>query len=128
MTLKEIIEKENAIIKHEQFFQDTHIVFTDDDGEDITIEMLYCDDTECIEESLEISKCNLEYHQQLVDYIKELETFRKQIKETNEIYNKALDDFADELKWLFSMYYTGSLNSKDVDDIVKELKKGTEND
>lgn len=39
-------------------------------------------------------------------------------------YNKALEDFADELKWLFSMYYTGSLNSKDIDDIVKDLKKG----
>lgn len=44
----------------------------------------------------------------------------------DESYNKALEDFADELKWLFSMYYTGSLNSKDIDDIVKDLKKGKE--
>lgn len=87
MTLEEIIKKENEIIKHEQFFQDTHIVFTDDDGEDVTIEMLHCDDTECIEESLEISKYNLEYHQQLVDCIKELEVFRKE----RESYNQALE-------------------------------------
>lgn len=91
MTLKEIIKKENAIIEHEQFFQDTHIVFTDDDREDITIEMLYCDDTEIIEESLEISKHNLEYHQQLVDCIQELETFRKQVKNAKEWHNHALD-------------------------------------
>lgn len=92
MTLEEIIERESAIIKHEQFFQDTHIVFTDDEGEDVTIEMLHCDDTECIEESLEISKHNLEYHQQLVDCIKELEVFRKQAKNDKKWYNHALDD------------------------------------
>ena len=80
MSIEEIIKKENEIIKHEKFFQETHIVFTNDDGEDVTIDMLHCDDTELIEDSLEISRKNLEYHQELVEYLKELIIFRKQVE------------------------------------------------
>lgn len=110
MTLEEIIKKENGIIKNEQFFQDTHIVFTDDTGEDVTIEMLCCDDTECIEESLEKSRKKLEYHKQLVDCIKELATFRKQAKKAKELLKELKeykDKFGDISEIDTSLYYDG---------------------
>lgn len=66
-TIDEIIKKENEIVAEFQKVVDTHIV--NDNG--FTIEEMYCDDTEVIEE--ELKKC-----QELADYHKQIaETMRK---------------------------------------------------
>ena len=66
MTIDEAIEKEKGIIKQERIFQDTHVLFVDDDGEEVTIEILYADDTECIEEALQKSKKYILLYQTLM--------------------------------------------------------------
>ena len=63
MTIDEIIKKENEIAAEFQKAVDTHII--NDNGD--TIEEMYCDDTEVIEEHLQRCKVFADYHNQIAD-------------------------------------------------------------
>lgn len=80
MTIDEIIENEKNIVEKEQYFQDTHIMFTTDEGEDVTIEMFYADDTECINDALQNSALNLEYHKEIINLLEELKTYKEKVE------------------------------------------------
>ena len=75
MTLDEAIKHEEEIAEENQRVVDTGIVF-----DDVTIDMLYCDDTEVIEEHLANYQRCAEDHRQLAEWLKELKQIREQLR------------------------------------------------
>lgn len=73
MTLDEAIEHEEELAKINQRVVDTGIVF-----DDVTIDMLYCDDTEVIEEHLANYQRCAEEHKQISEWLKELKRLKEQ--------------------------------------------------
>lgn len=73
MTLDEAIEHEEELAKINQRVVDTGIVF-----DDVTIDMLYCDDTEVIEEHLANCQRCAEEHKQISEWLKELKRLKEQ--------------------------------------------------
>lgn len=92
MTIDEAIKIEENIAEKNQRVVDTGIVF-----DDVTIDMLYCDDTEVIEEHLSNYQKYTEEHRQLAEWLKEL----KKLKEKTEpqivyyIYDARFEDDVD---------------------------------
>lgn len=75
MTLDEAITYTEKVAEENQRVVDTGIVFND-----VTIDMLYCDDTEVIEEHLaNYQKC-AEEQRQLAEWLKELKQLREQTR------------------------------------------------
>lgn len=72
MTIDEAIKTEENIAEENQRVVDTGIVF-----DDVTIDMLYCDDTEVIEEHLANYQRCAEEHSQLAEWLKELKSFKE---------------------------------------------------
>lgn len=62
MTIDEIIAKEQEIFKMFQKTVDTHMV-----SEDSSLEELYCDDTEIIEEELKRYQKHADFHNQIIN-------------------------------------------------------------
>ena len=62
MTIDEIIAKETEIAHEFQEVIDTHMV-----SENTSLEEMYCDDTEVIEEHLQRCKVLADYHNQIAD-------------------------------------------------------------
>ena len=88
MTLDETINKHIRIAKENQKVVDTGIVF-----DDVTIDMLYCDDTEVIEEHLaNYEKC-AEEHRQLSKWLKDYKRLKE--KEKPEMIIYTADGYAD---------------------------------
>ena len=73
MTLDEAIKHAEEVAEENQRVVDTGIVF-----DDVTIDMLYCDDTEVIEEHLANYQRCADEHRQLADWLKELKQLREQ--------------------------------------------------
>lgn len=71
MTLDEAIEHEEELAKINQRVVDTGIVF-----DNVTIDMLYCDDTEVIEEHLANYQRCAEEHKQISEWLKELKRLK----------------------------------------------------
>ena len=67
------IEHEEELAKINQRVVDTGIVF-----DDVTIDMLYCDDTEVIEEHLANYQRCAEEHKQISEWLKELKRLKEQ--------------------------------------------------
>ena len=84
MTLDEAIEHEEELAKINQRVVDTGIVF-----DDVTIDMLYCDDTEVIEEHLANYQRCAEEHKQISEWLKELKMYREHF-----ISAKTINDLA----------------------------------
>lgn len=74
MTIDEAIDREKEIHEANQKVVDTHVLH-----EEFTLEELYCDDTEVIEEHLNNYRFASEYHKQLSEWLEELK-FIKQWK------------------------------------------------
>lgn len=75
MTLDEAIKHIEKIAEENQRIADTGILF-----DNVTIDMLYCDDTEVIEEHLaNYQKC-AERHRQFAEWLKELKQLREQTR------------------------------------------------
>lgn len=73
MTLEEAIKHAEEVAEENQRVVDTGIVF-----DDVTIDMLYCDDTEVIEEHLaNYQKC-AEEHRQLAEWLKDYKRLLEQ--------------------------------------------------
>ena len=73
MTLDEAIKNMETIAQENQRVVDTGIVF-----DDVTIDMLYCDDTEVIDEHLANYQKVAENHRQITDWLKELKQLKEQ--------------------------------------------------
>lgn len=70
--IDEAIKTEENIAEENQRVVDTGIVF-----DDVTIDMLYCDDTEVIEEHLANYQRRAEEHRQLAKWLKELKSLKE---------------------------------------------------
>ena len=66
MTLEEAIKDIETIAEENQRVVDTGIVY-----DDVTLDMLYCDDTEVIEEHLANYQMCAEKHRQLAEWLKD---------------------------------------------------------
>lgn len=75
MTLDEAIKDSETISEESQRVVDTGIVF-----DDVTIDELYCDDTEVIEEQLAKYQKTAENYRQLAELLKELKQLREQTR------------------------------------------------
>lgn len=73
MTIDEIIKKENEIAAEFQKVVDTHIV--NDDG--FTVEEMYCDDTEAINDHLSRCKSLADYHKQIADVMNKYQKIKE---------------------------------------------------
>ena len=70
--IDEAIKHCEEVAEENQRIVDTGILF-----DDVTVDMLYCDDTEVIEEHLESYKICAEKYRQLAEWLKELKTYRE---------------------------------------------------
>ena len=73
MTIDEAIKQIEKVAEENQRIVDTGIVF-----DNVTIDMLYCDDTEVIEEHLANYQSCAKKHRQLAEWLKELKQLRDQ--------------------------------------------------
>ncbi len=73
MTLEEAIKNIETVAEENQRVIDTHIVF-----DDVTIDMLYCDDTEVIDEHLANYQECVEEHRQLAEWLKDYKRLLEQ--------------------------------------------------
>ena len=87
MTIDEIIKTEQEIAEEFQKTVDTHMV-----SEDMSLEEMYCDDTEVIEEALERRKNLLDYHSTIASVLRKYQ----EIKEISEsLKDLSLDEMSD---------------------------------
>lgn len=91
MTIDEIIKKENEIAAEFQKVIDTHIV--NDDG--FTVEEMYCDDSEAIDDNLSRCKNLADYHKQIADVM----TKYQKIRQIYEKFQKD-GDYYHHMAWL----------------------------
>lgn len=134
MTLNEVIERENKIAEENQKIVDTHIIF-----DDVTIDEMYCDDTEVIEEHLENYRKCAEYHKQVAELLEDykhikqwksdiidsfckydVSSFEELIANTR---NKTIDDFVNACKDN-TVCQTFGLRQCDIEKIAEQLKGG----
>lgn len=115
MKLEEAIAREEEIHKNNKIVVETHIIH-----DDLTLEDLYCDDTEVVEEHLENYRFASEYHKQIAEWLEELKEARKGFNENRKAgykhgysdgYAKAIDEFAEEVR----KAYTSMKSVSDVE-------------
>jgi len=75
MTLDETIKSEKNIVEENQRIADTGII-----DDNLTLAMLYCDDTEVIKEHLANYQMCAEEHKQIAEWLKELKRLREQLR------------------------------------------------
>lgn len=83
MTIDEVIILYEGMAEENQKVVDTHIIsFTDCDGIDtgVTLDELYCDDAEIIEEKLAVYKKYANDYRQIAEWLKELKMLKEQNK------------------------------------------------
>lgn len=80
MSIEEIIEKEQEMSKIFQRTVDTHMV-----SEDLSLEELYCDDTEIIEEKLKRSQELANFHNQIVNVMQKYQKVQTIVKAWNDM-------------------------------------------
>lgn len=70
---EEAIKKEIKVAEESQKVVDTHIVFTDDNGDGVSVEEIYADDTEIIDAHLLHYQFCADYHKFIADQLEKLE-------------------------------------------------------
>ena len=75
MTIDETIKYAEEVAEENQRVVDTSVVF-----DDVTIDELYCDDTEVIEEHLANYQRRAEEYRQFAEWLKELKQLREQTR------------------------------------------------
>lgn len=113
MTLDEAIKHAEEVAEENQRVVDTGIVFGD-----VTIDMLYCDDTEVIEEHLANYQRCAQERRQLAAWLKELKQLRESSKwiSVNEKLPN-LDDYTGSRMWQKKVLITGYLSFDDTKDL-----------
>jgi hypothetical protein len=94
MTLDEAIKHTEEVAKENQRVVDTGVVF-----DDVTIDELYCDDTEIIEEHLANYRRCAEEHRQLAEWLKDYKRLLEQdtVPFDFELYQAGLMDLPKEM-------------------------------
>ena len=120
MTIDEAIVREKRIHEENKKVVDTHVLH-----EEFTLEELYCDDTEVIEEYLNNYKFASEYHKQLAEWLEELKEMWKNQGAVSDFwylegYNKALNELAEKISVYGTFDYHG--NTIDVFEIAEQMK------
>ena len=115
ISIDEAIQRENKIAEENQKIVDTEIIF-----DDVSLSQLYCDDTEVIEEHLENYKKCAEYHKQLAKWLEELKDYQDKNKIVVSIDIENIDSIKDKIDELSK--YTESQYNKAIDDFVNDLK------
>ena len=100
MTIDEIILKEKEIAEEFQRTVDTHMM-----GEDMSLEELYCDDTEVIEEKLKICKELSDYHNTIADTMRKYKTMQEVLDKVWNVPSCMLDE-AECLNEIMETYRT----------------------
>ena len=72
MTIDEVIAKEQELFRIFQKTVDTHMV-----SGDLSLEELYCDDTEIIEAQLKMYQRQVDFHNQIIDIIHKYQKIEK---------------------------------------------------
>ena len=80
MTINEIIAKETKIAQEFQEVIDTHVT-----SHNFSLEEMYCDDTEVIEEHLQRCKVLTDYHNQIANTMRKYQKIQKIINNTDYI-------------------------------------------
>ncbi len=86
MTIDEIIAKETKIAQEFQAVIDTHITM-----DNFSLEELYCDDTEVIEEHLQTYKVFADYHNQIANIMRKYQIIKEIVKNSNGLLDGTLD-------------------------------------
>ena len=120
MTIDEAIQRENKIVEENQKIVDTEIVF-----DDVSLSQLYCDDTEVIEEHLENYKKCAEYHEQIVEWLKELKMY-KSLAPRELVSEKQKNDRTIEYSKGFDYGFKTGYN-KAIDDLLGGMNQITYN-
>ncbi len=76
MSIEEIIAKETEIAHEFQEVLETHMV-----SENISLEEMYCDDTEVIEEQLQRCEVLADYHNQIADTMRKYQEIEQIISD-----------------------------------------------
>ena len=76
MSIEEIIAKETEIVHEFQQVINTHMV-----SEDLSLEEMYCDDTEVIEEQLQRCEVLADYHNQIADTMRKYQKIEQIISD-----------------------------------------------
>lgn len=70
---EEVIKQEIKVAEKSQKVVDTHIVFTDEDGNDVSVEEIYADDTEIIDAHLLHYQFCADYHKFIAEQLEKLQ-------------------------------------------------------
>ena len=85
MTIDEIIKTEQEIVEEFQRTVDTHMV-----SENMSLEEMYCDDTEVIEEALERRKNLLDYHNTIANTMRKYQKIQELIAMDDENHRRTI--------------------------------------
>ncbi len=102
MTIDEAIKQIEEIVEDNQRIVDTHRFF---DELNLTIEEIYCDDAEIIEECLAVSQKRVYDFRQLAEWLKELKQLREQTQESE------AEQFA---RWVATKIFSGMFEEDTV--------------
>lgn len=94
MTIDEIILKETEITQECQKVIDTHMV-----SEDMSLEEMYCDDTEVIEEKLKRCKELLDYHNTIANTMRKYQEIRKIYMTHHYTDEEVIEKIKEVIKW-----------------------------
>ena len=126
LSIDETIEKEKANAEKLR-----KIIETGYDGE-ISIESIFCDDTDAIKEAYERFENCAKEHEQRAEWLEELKDHRERecnhINET--LYDKGYSDGYNKAIEYFVMLFKSktSMENSLVDEIAEQLKEGEENE
>jgi len=94
MTIDEIIAKETEIAQEFQEVIDTHMV-----SEDMSLEEMYCDDTEVIQEKLERYKELSDYHSTIANTMCKYQEIRKIYMTHHYTDEDVIEKIKEVIKW-----------------------------
>lgn len=100
MTIDEAIKQIEEIVEDNQKIVDTHHI-----SDELTIDEIYCDDTEIIEERLAVHQKRADDFRQLAEWLKELKKLREQTQESE------AEQFA---RWVATKIFSGMFEDDPV--------------
>lgn len=126
MTLDEAIKRMEEIAEEAQKIVDTHYF-----SNTVSIDEIYCDDTEIIEEQLAGYQKAAEDYSQLAEWLKELKQLREQTQEpcedsiSRQAVIETIDDCSsDGLKGIFCSYGDGERFKEYIKELPSVIPKG----
>lgn len=85
---EDAIKKELKVAEESQKVVDTHIVFVDDSGNNVSVEEIYADDTEIINAHLSNYQYCADYHKFIAEELQKLEKVEQIVNNQDELIIK----------------------------------------